>query len=213
MPNGEIFTPTHMARLFKKIPINWNTEITYFPGVNKALLSIGKIYDHGCQAIFDDKTVLILNKGSGKVMLKGKRDPRSNMYMLNLTQRNKLTTEFPTPDKYFAGIVYEYKSKGTFVDYHRPSCWICTQPGWVIAITKNFFTSWPGISYELVQKYLTKNNQPYFGTFKKPRKGLQSTQKKEPQSEPELDTKPGQDQFNPSIHSEYTNFFNSRQWI
>ena len=42
-------------------------------------------------------------------MMKGKRDPRSNIYMLKLTQRNKLMTEFLTPDEYFAGSVYECK--------------------------------------------------------------------------------------------------------
>ena len=89
-------------------------------------------------------------------MMKGKRDPRSNLYMLNLTQRNKLMTDLPTPDKYFAGSVYVCKSKGTLVGYHHTSCWSPTQSGWVRAITKKFFTSWPGLSYDLVHKYLTK---------------------------------------------------------
>ena len=120
------------------------------------MLSIGTFFDHGCQAIFDDKTLLIINKGSVKVMMKGKGYPRSNLYMLNLTQRNKLTTEFPTPDEYFAGSVHECKSKGTLVDYQHASFWIPTQYGWVRPITKNFFTSWPGLLSDLVQKYLTK---------------------------------------------------------
>ena len=88
--------------------------------------------------------------------MKGKRDTLSNLYMLNLTQRNKLMTEFQTPDEYFAGSVYECKSKGTLVDYQHASFWIPTQSGWVRSITKNFFTSWPGLSSDLVQKYLTK---------------------------------------------------------
>ena len=41
--------------------------------------------------------------------MKGKQDPLSNLYMLNLTQRNNLMTEFQTPDKYFMGSVYECK--------------------------------------------------------------------------------------------------------
>ena len=73
-------------------------------------------------AVFDDKTLLILNKWNGKIIMKVTRDPLSNMYMLNLTQRNKLMTKFQTPDEYFAGSVYECKSKGTLVDYHHKSC-------------------------------------------------------------------------------------------
>ena len=80
-----------------------------FPGPNKAFLSIGKFCDHECQAIFDDKTVTIINKGSGKVMTKGKIYPRSNLYILNLIHQNKLMTELKNTDEYFAGSVYECK--------------------------------------------------------------------------------------------------------
>ena len=90
-----------------------------FPDINKSLLSIGTLYDHGYQAVFNKKTVLVLNKGNYKIMMKGKRDPLSNLYMLNLTKQNNLMTEFHTPDEYFARSVYECKSKGILVDYHH----------------------------------------------------------------------------------------------
>ena len=64
-------------------------------------------------------------------MMKGKRDPFSNLYMLNLTQRNNLMTKFQNPDEYFTGSVYECESKGTLVDYHHASCWIPNQYGWI----------------------------------------------------------------------------------
>ena len=129
VPNREIITSTHTSLLSKKyLPIAaWKAHI--FPGLNKALLSIGTLCDHGCQAIFNDKKVLIINKGSGKVMMKGKQDPHSHLYMLNFTQRNKLMMKFQTPDKYFAGSLYECKSKGTLVDYHHALFWSPTQSG------------------------------------------------------------------------------------
>ena len=165
MPNGEIITSTHTALLTKKdLPIA-TRKSHLFTGLNKAFLSIGIFCDHGFQATFDENTVLILNKGSGKVMMKGKIDPRSNLYMLNLTHQNKLMTEFTTPDKYFAGSVYECKSKRKLVYYQHASCWSPTQSEWVKAITKNFFISWTGLSSDLVQKYLIKKNQLYLGTF------------------------------------------------
>ena len=123
-------TSTHTALLSQQdLPIQAR-KVHIFPGINKALLSIGTLCNHGCQATFDDKSVLILNKGSGKVVMKGKRDPRSNLYMINLTQQNKLITEFTTPDKYFAGSAYECKSKGTLMDYHHTSFWIPTEFRW-----------------------------------------------------------------------------------
>ena len=107
IPNGEITTSTHTALLSQQeLPIQARKSHP-FPGLNEALLYIGTLCDHGCQATFDDKSILILNKGSGKVIMKGTRYPRSNLYMLNLTQQNKLKTDFKTPDEYFAGSAYE----------------------------------------------------------------------------------------------------------
>ena len=74
-------------------------------------------------------------------------------------------TESTTPEEYFTGSAYKCKSKSTLVDYHHPYCWIPTQYGWEKAITKNFFTSWIGLSFDLVHKHLSKKNQPYLGTF------------------------------------------------
>ena len=119
-------------------------------------MSIGTLCDNGCQVQFDHKTVLILNKGSGKVIIKGTKEPRSNLYILNSTQKNKLMIEFTTPDEYFAGSAYECKSKITLVYYHHASCWIPTQSEWGKSITKKIFTSWLGLSFDLVQKYLSK---------------------------------------------------------
>ena len=122
--------------------------------------------------------------------MKGRRDPLSNLYMLNLTHRNNLMMEFQNPDGCFVGGVYECRSKGTFVDYHHASCWRPTISGWVKEITKNFFTSWPGLSSDLVLKYLNKKQATILGNLKQPRKGHQSTQKKEPQTEPEPELEP-----------------------
>ena len=72
MQNGEIITSTHTDLLSKKDPPIAAQKTHIFPGLNKTLLSIGTFFDHECQAIFDYKKVLILNKGSGKVMMKGK---------------------------------------------------------------------------------------------------------------------------------------------
>ena len=147
MPIGEIITSTITA-LFSKKEVQIEARKAHlFPWINKALLSMGTFFDHGCQTIFYDNTELIINKGSGKLIMKGKRDPGSNMYMLNLTQWNKLMTEFPTPDKYFAGSLYEWKFKSTLADYHHTSCWSSTQSGWVVEITKS--SSLLGQAYHL----------------------------------------------------------------
>ena len=107
MPNGEIITSTHTALLSHQDLTIQALRANIFSWLNKALLTIGTLCDHGCEATFNYKSVLIINKWSGKFRMKGTRDPHSNLYMLNLTQRNKLMTESTTPDEYFAGSAYE----------------------------------------------------------------------------------------------------------
>ena len=106
MPNREIITSTHTAILSKPdLPIEAR-KAHLFPGLNKELLSIVTFCDHICQSVFDYKEVLIIKKRNGKMMMKGRQDPLSNIYMLNLTQRNNLMTEFRTPEKIISGNVY-----------------------------------------------------------------------------------------------------------
>ena len=145
MTNGEIITSTHTALLYHQdLPIQARKS-HLFPGINKAMVSIGTLCNHGSEATFSGKSVLILNKWSGNVIMKGTQDPRANLYMLNLTQQNKLMMESTSTDEYFAGSAYECKSNSTLVDYHHTSYWGPTQYGWGKAITKNFFNSWPGL--------------------------------------------------------------------
>ena len=146
MPNGKIITSTHTALLSKPdLPIEVQ-KAHIFTGLNKALLSIGNFCNHGYQAVFDDKEVLILRKINGKMMIKGRRYPLSNLYMLNLNQRSNLMTKFRTPDEYFSRNVYECKSKGTLVDYHHATCRRSTQSWWV---KENLKTSLIGRAYHL----------------------------------------------------------------
>ena len=79
MQNGEIITSTHTALLSKPDLPTEARKAHLFPGLKKALLSIGTFCDHIFQAVFDDKEVLILNKRNGKTMMKGRRYPLSSL--------------------------------------------------------------------------------------------------------------------------------------
>ena len=121
MPNGEIIKSMHTALLSHlDLPLQAR-QAHIFPGLMKALLSIGIICEHGCEATFNDKSVHIKNKQSGKIIMRVTLDACTNLYMLNLTQQKKLMMDSITPDEYFAGGAYECKSKGTLVDYQHSS--------------------------------------------------------------------------------------------
>ena len=127
MPNGEIITSLHTKLLsHQDLPLQLQKS-PLFPGINKALLSNGKLCNHECEATLNDKYVRILSKQSGKIIMKGTRYPCTNLYMLNLTQQNKTMMESTTHDEYFAGSAYGCRSNITLVDYQRASCFSPTQ--------------------------------------------------------------------------------------
>ena len=75
IPNGEIITSTYTELLSKTdLPVEAR-KADIFPCLKKALLSIEKNCYHGCQAVFDNNKVLILNKSNRKIMMRGRRDP------------------------------------------------------------------------------------------------------------------------------------------
>ena len=133
--------------------------------------------------------------------MRRKRYARTNLYMLRLTQKNNLMAESTAPDKYFAGSAYKCKSKKTLVDYHHASYWSPTHSGWGKEITKNFSTSSPGLSLDLVHKHLTKKQSTILGHLQKLWKGLRSTQEKVMHPEPD----PEHYQFPQAMQSENTN--------
>ena len=96
---------------------HWSTTCTHFPWLKKkALLSIGMFCDNGCLALFCDKKVYIIKKRTNKNIMHGTRDNKSSLYMIPLTpEQNENMTECKIPERYFAGSLYEAKSKLTCV--------------------------------------------------------------------------------------------------
>ena len=69
IPDGEIITSTHTVLLsHPDLPLQAR-KAHLFTGLNKALLSIGALCDHDCEGTFNAKSVRILNKQSGKIIM------------------------------------------------------------------------------------------------------------------------------------------------
>ena len=62
MPNGEVIKSMHTTLLaHPDLPIKAK-QAHLFPGLTKALLSIGTLCEHGCEATFNEKYLHINNK-------------------------------------------------------------------------------------------------------------------------------------------------------
>ena len=111
MLNGETINSTHTALIpITGLPLK-TREAHIFPGPkNRALISIGIFCDNGCITIFNDKHVIIKNKVTQEIIMKGGRDVNTTLNMLDL-HNNSIMKEDSIPDTLFVGNMYGCKAK------------------------------------------------------------------------------------------------------
>ena len=70
MTNGGVIKSTHTALLsHPDLPLQ-ERHAHLFPGITKALMSIGILCKHGCESTFNNKSVHIKNNQSGKIIMR-----------------------------------------------------------------------------------------------------------------------------------------------
>ena len=186
MPDGHIIYSYNTALLPQNTLPTEARQAHIFPDLkNKALLSIGMFCDNGCLAIFDDKKVYIINKRTNNKIIHATRDNKSTLYMVPLTpEQNEDMTECKIPERHFSGSLYETKSKADLSTFLHLVCWIPCKSAMLTAIKKNFLSTWPGITEQLVLKFLPKSEATSKGHIRQSFKGKQSTRPKGPSEMP-----------------------------
>ena len=137
--------------------------------------------DNGCLALFNDKKVYIIGKRTNKNIMHGTRENKSTLYMVPLnTEKNEYMTEKKIPEHHFAGSIYEAKPKADLSTFLYLECWSPCAATTTTAIKNNFTSTWPGLTKELVLKFLPKYEATAKGHIQKYFKGKQSTKPREP---------------------------------
>ena len=176
MPNGEIIKSSHKALLpMTQLPLKAR-EAIIFPKLRKSLLSVSTLCNNGCTTTFDMNGVKVIDK-ENKVLLKGKQ--KNNLYLVDM-KNDDIMTEIK-PDTSLANHVYENKSNIDLVMHYHQACWSPAKATWIAAIKKNYFATWPGLTAELVQKYLPKSEHTVKGHLKQDFKNKNSTKQDEVQ--------------------------------
>ena len=88
--------------------------------------------------------------------MQGHRDARTTLYMISITAPLKSMTEHNIPDTFRDNHVYETKSKQELTLFYHAACFSPTKRTFVDKIKRNDFASWPGLTVELVNKYLPR---------------------------------------------------------
>ena len=84
-------------------------------------------------------------------------------------------TELEIPDTLFANHVYECRSKQNLAIYYHLTLFSPLVSTWVKAIKYNYFYTWPGLTAELVLRYLPKSEYTSYGHLRQRYKGTRST--------------------------------------
>ena len=104
--------------------------------------------------------------------------PRTTLYMINMTAPLKAMPEQHITDTFRANHVYETKSKQELPLFYHAACFGPTKHTFVDAIKRNAFASWPGLTVELVNKYLPSTEATIKGHIRQHYKDTQSTRLK-----------------------------------
>ena len=137
--------------------------------------------DNRFLALFDDKKVYIIDKRTNKKIMHGTHDNKSTLYMVPLTtEKNEDMTECKIPERHFAGSLYEEKSKSDLRTLLHLTCWIPCTSTMITEIKNNFLSIWPGLTEELVLKFVPKSEAGAKGHIGKSFKGKQLTRTRKP---------------------------------
>ena len=79
-------------------------------------------------------------------------------------------TEFKIPERHFAGSLYESKSKAYLCTFLRLALWIPCTSTLISTIKIKFLSTWPGLTKQLIQKFLQNPRPQQKGTFENPTK-------------------------------------------
>ena len=96
-----------------------------------------------------------------------------------MTEPLKSMTENNIPEAFSADHVYETKSKQELILFYHAACFSPTKRTFADAIKRNAFTSWPGLTVELGNKYFLRKEATTKVHIRQHYKGTQSTRLKQ----------------------------------
>ena len=183
-PDGAIMTSSHTALLdFPTLPIAVRRAHIFPSMQNKALLSLGQFCDNGYDVALTRTTISINHHHNPSLSLYGQRDTTTGMWTVDISAK----PHPPTITSHCHNI-YELNKKRDIVTYLHKAAFSPVPSTWIQAIETGFYTSWPGLTPDLVKKHLPKSPATVKGHLRQIRQNLRSTKPKPLTPTPNNDT-------------------------
>jgi hypothetical protein len=168
LPNNEIIQPTHVGNMpIQQLPPE-ATQAHVFPALKSAsLVSIGQLCDVDCEARFRKKDLQIYNNKQ-QLILTGERNDQDGLWDIDMNTTNR-------QEQTVNAILRLDQTKSELAQYLYSACFSPTPSTFIQAINKGHFTTWPGLTADLIKNHLPQSNVTVKGHLKQEFKNLRST--------------------------------------
>ena len=154
-PDGTTMQSSHTALLSAPhLPIAVRRAHIFPQMRNKALLSLGQFCDNKYDVELTASTINIIHHHDASMSLSGSRDHSNGMWTINISPQVLPQKPTPTP---VVNNVYKLNKKRDIVTYLHKAAFIPVPSTWIDAINAGFFTTWPGLTADLVKKHLQRS--------------------------------------------------------
>jgi hypothetical protein len=156
LPNGESLQSSHTAQLqlHPSLP-EIACRAHFFSSLTCSLITVGQLCDSGCTATFTANSVAIVYKG--ETIITGKRSRTNNIWYINLAAPSAVTCNnepvpHDQPEKsQLCNTATPTNNIADRTAFHHASCNYPVISTWLKALDSGFFTTFPGLSADLVQ--------------------------------------------------------------
>ena len=142
-----------------------------FPALsNKSIISIGQLCDNVLTATFNTTSV---SQSNGSTTIHGNRYSKNDLYYLDLVAPPTLIPSSLPPLQ--ACTSYKMRNKSDVVHYLHNCSFVLVGTTWTKAIDAGYFSTWPGLTSELVCKHLPKSMDISKGHLQQDHQNVRST--------------------------------------
>lgn len=144
-------------------------------------MAVGPLCDDNCIVTFDKEKVTVGKNGIA--ILEGPRTPHNGLWNLSIDHVKALLPKAPAAPSIqlhqstINVITNKKKTIEELVQFLHASCCNPSPSTFIVAVKNGNFITWPGLTAELIEKYLPPSSATIKGHLKQERKNIQSTKR------------------------------------
>jgi hypothetical protein len=181
LPNGQTMESTHTDFLdIPELSKDASAAHIFSAMENNSLLSVGQLCDEGYSLLFSISEVTIQDSKQ-KTLLKGSPDSNTGLWRIHVCTK-KVQTKNVTAKQHnqisAANNVYSLRNTGALVNYLHKAMFSFTKSSLIHAFKKGHLATWPGLTEDVINKYLKLTPATTMGHMNQKRQNIRSTNKK-----------------------------------